>query len=101
MKEQQNQMTVIFVKFKKFIDENEPVCLDMEPGEFSIHHVNTVHGSGINKGKNYRIGFANLFLLIRHLEEKDDLAMHICGEKMNIAWMKFTKGRFQPGQLTV
>ena len=68
---------------KKFIDENEPVCLDMEPGEFSIHHVNTVHGSGINKGKNYRIGFALRFVSsdTRHLEEKDDLAMHICGEK--------------------
>tara|TARA_B100001996_G_C18573723_1_gene559472 strand:+ start:274 stop:558 length:285 start_codon:yes stop_codon:yes gene_type:complete len=55
----------------------------MEPGEFSLHHVDTVHGSGINGSKSNRIGFAVRYISSEtiHLEEKNDSAIHICGEK--------------------
>ena len=30
---------------KKYISKNKPVPIELQPGEFSVHHVNTVHGS--------------------------------------------------------
>ena len=38
------------------IDETVPIIL--KPGQLSIHHPLTVHGSGTNKSKKRRIGFA-------------------------------------------
>ncbi len=63
---------------------NTPVAIELEPGEFSIHHVNTVHGSGINNSKKPRIGFAIRYVTsdTKHLIEKSgDSALHVCGKK--------------------
>ena len=67
----------------EFIKINPPKCLELNPGEFSIHHVNTVHGSGINKSPNHRIGFAVRYISsdTRHHELQNDYAVHVCGKK--------------------
>ena len=67
-----------------YIKSNKPVTIELEPGEFSIHHVNTVHGSGINNTGNARIGFAVRYVTsdTKHLIEKSgDSALHVCGKK--------------------
>ncbi len=68
---------------KEFLKVNKPVDICLSPGEYSIHHVNTVHGSGINNTDNYRIGFAIRYISsdTYHLREKSDLATHISGKK--------------------
>ena len=69
---------------EKFIELNPPKCLELQPGEFSIHHVNTVHGSGVNKTDKPRIGFAVRYISsdTKHLiEKKGDSAIHVCGKK--------------------
>ena len=55
----------------------------MEQGQYSIHHVNTVHGSGVNKTDKYRVGFAIRYVSseTKHLEESSDRAVHICGNE--------------------
>lgn len=40
------------------IDETEAVDLALAPGEFSLHHVGLVHGSGPNRSAGPRIGLA-------------------------------------------
>lgn len=64
-----------------FIKKNPPLTLNLKPGQFSIHHVNTVHGSGINKSDNYRIGFAIRYVSsdTKHFKESKDFATHING----------------------
>ena len=69
-----------------YIKSNKPVTIELEPGEFSIHHVNTVHGSGINNTGNARIGFAVRYVTsdTKHLIEKSgDSALHVCGKKIH------------------
>ena len=67
----------------EFIKQHPPRIVDLKPGEFSIHHVNTVHGSGVNNSNNFRIGFAIRYVSsdTRHLETKKDRAIHISGKK--------------------
>ena len=68
----------------EFIKQNPPKCLELNPGEFSTHHINTVHGSGINKSNHPRIGFAIRYITsdTKHLiEKKGDSAIHVCGKK--------------------
>lgn len=67
----------------EYIKDNPPVTVKLKPGEFSIHHVNTVHGSGINKTKNFRIGFAVRYVSsdTQHQKETEDLATHVAGKK--------------------
>ncbi len=66
-----------------FVKKNKPVSIDLSPQQFSIHHVNAVHGSGVNETKNHRIGFAVRYISSEttHLQEKSDLAIHLCGSK--------------------
>ena len=68
-----------------YVRINKPRFVNLKPGQFSIHHLNTVHGSGINRSENYRIGFAIRYVSsdTRHLEVKKDSAIHICGKKNN------------------
>lgn len=40
------------------VEEDDAVCLELEPGQFSLHHIGVVHGSGPNRSRNPRIGFA-------------------------------------------
>lgn len=39
------------------IDEDDAVDILLEPGEFSIHHIRAIHGSGPNNGDDRRMGF--------------------------------------------
>jgi len=66
-----------------FIKNHPPKIVNLKPGEFSIHHVNTVHGSGVNNTDNYRVGFAIRYVSsdTKHLETNKDRAIHICGKK--------------------
>ena len=66
-----------------YVKINKPRFVNLKPGQFSIHHLNIVHGSGINRSENYRIGFAIRYVSsdTRHLEVKKDSAIHICGQK--------------------
>lgn len=69
-----------------YMKKNPPVTLTMKPGEYSIHHIDTVHGSGVNNSKNYRIGFAIRYISsdTTHLiETHKDFAIHVSGEKNN------------------
>lgn len=40
------------------VDESQAVALELKPGEFSLHHVGIVHGSGPNDSNAPRIGIA-------------------------------------------
>ncbi len=40
------------------VDESRVVNIELEPGEFSLHHVRIVHGSEPNKADYRRLGFA-------------------------------------------
>jgi len=40
------------------VDEDQVVDLPLHPGEFSLHHIGIVHGSGPNHSKGPRIGLA-------------------------------------------
>jgi len=44
------------------VDEDEAVSLALEPGQFSLHHIGVVHGSGENRSTDARIGFAIRFV---------------------------------------
>tara|TARA_B100001093_G_scaffold513704_1_gene586172 strand:+ start:11785 stop:12624 length:840 start_codon:yes stop_codon:yes gene_type:complete len=67
----------------EFIKKNKPLPIELKPGQYSIHHVNTVHGSGINNSSDWRIGYAIRYVSsdTKHLEEKSDTAIHVCGKK--------------------
>ena len=66
-----------------YIKKNNPVLINLKPNEYSLHHVNAVHGSGINKSKKHRIGFAVRYISsdTKHEEEEQDSGIHVCGEK--------------------
>ncbi len=40
------------------VDEAQAVEMPLHPGEFSLHHIGTVHGSGPNQSQTPRIGIA-------------------------------------------
>jgi ectoine hydroxylase-related dioxygenase (phytanoyl-CoA dioxygenase family) len=44
------------------VEENHAVDLTLRPGEFSLHHVGIVHGSGPNESQGPRIGLAVRFI---------------------------------------
>lgn len=66
-----------------FVKQNPPEVVCLEPGQYSIHHINTVHGSGINNSSDSRIGFAIRYVSsdTKHLEVSNDRAVYICGAK--------------------
>jgi non-heme Fe2+,alpha-ketoglutarate-dependent halogenase len=66
-----------------FLLKNKPITISLKPGEYSIHHVNTVHGSAQNQSKNYRIGFAIRYISSDTQHEKltKDYGLHVCGDK--------------------
>lgn len=67
----------------QFIIDNPPIVLDLNPGQFSLHHVNTVHGSGPNVSSKNRIGFAVRYISsdTRHEYEDSDSGVHVSGKK--------------------
>lgn len=40
------------------IDESRAVAMPLETGEMSVHHIDTLHASGVNEGTSARIGLA-------------------------------------------
>jgi len=44
------------------VDESQAEMLELEPGEFSLHHVRLIHGSDPNPSDERRIGFAIRYL---------------------------------------
>ena len=66
-----------------FIKNNKPVIINLKPNQYSLHHVNAVHGSGINKSSSHRIGYAVRYISssTKHLKEDKDSAIHIVGKK--------------------
>ena len=68
---------------KSFIKQNPPEIIELEKGQFSLHHVNTVHGSGVNNSDKHRVGFAVRYISsdTKHFKEKHDTALHVCGIK--------------------
>lgn len=79
----ENDMLSYKQNLQDFIKKNKPLHVELSPGEFSVHHVNTVHGSGPNISNNHRIGFAIRYISSDtiHLVEKNDSAIHVCGKK--------------------
>jgi ectoine hydroxylase-related dioxygenase (phytanoyl-CoA dioxygenase family) len=47
------------------VDPTQTVALELQPGEFSLHHVRLVHGSEPNPSTRRRIGFAIRYLPTR------------------------------------
>lgn len=79
----QNDLLSYNQNLDDFIEKNKPVVISLKANQYSLHHVNAVHGSGINKSNNYRIGFAIRYISsdTRHKEENKDSAIHVCGKK--------------------
>jgi len=78
-----NDMLSYNQNLDSFIKNNKPVIINLKPNQFSLHHVNAVHGSGINKSSSYRIGYAVRYISssTKHLKEDKDSAIHISGKK--------------------
>jgi non-heme Fe2+,alpha-ketoglutarate-dependent halogenase len=100
------------------IREEEAVDIVLEPGEFSLHHVMTAHGSKANLSDDRRIGLAFFYmptrvtsirgrrnaLLVRGTDAYDhwdpdpkpriDLDP-VCVEELNRVWGQYTQGRFK------
>lgn len=70
-------------ELSNFLKTNKSKIVNLNPGEFSIHHVNTVHGSHINRSSKYRIGFAIRYISVdtKHSELKKDYALHVTGSR--------------------
>lgn len=68
-----------------FISKNKPEIIKLQKNQFSLHHVNSVHGSGLNNSNNHRIGFAVRYISsnTKHKMENIDSAIHVCGKKNN------------------
>ena len=66
-----------------YMKNNKPVMINLKPNQFSLHHVNAVHGSGVNKSSSYRIGYAVRYISssTKHLKEDKDSAIHVSGQK--------------------
>ena len=59
------------------VDEAKAVVLNLLPGEMSLHHVRTVHGSAPNPTLDRRIGFAIRYIptRLRQLEGEDSATL--------------------------
>jgi len=78
-----NDMLSYNQNLDSYMKNNKPVTINLKPNQFSLHHVNAVHGSGINKSSSYRIGYAVRYISssTKHLKEDKDSAIHVCGKK--------------------
>jgi len=79
----QNDLLSYNQNLEEFITKNKPEVINLKASQYSLHHVNAVHGSGINRSTNHRIGFAIRYISsdTRHKEENKDSAIHVCGKK--------------------
>lgn len=63
------------------VDPSQAVSLELQPGEFSLHHVRLVHGSEPNPSEKRRIGFAIRYLPthVRQTQAERDSATLVRG----------------------
>ncbi len=59
------------------VDPARTVALELAPGEMSLHHVRLVHGSGPNRSRDRRIGFAIRYIPthVRQLNGRDTASL--------------------------
>ncbi|MBI2994489.1 MAG: phytanoyl-CoA dioxygenase family protein [Gammaproteobacteria bacterium] len=60
------------------VDESKAVDFVLRPGQFSLHHVGIVHGSGPNDSGRHRIGLAIRYIspdVVQHGSERDMVLM--------------------------
>lgn len=59
------------------VDPTRTVDLELAPGEMSLHHVRLVHGSGPNRSRDRRIGFAIRYIPthVRQLHGRDTASL--------------------------
>jgi len=64
------------------VDEARAVNVELEPGQISLHHVRTVHGSLPNRGRERRIGFSIQPFIPTYVRQTrgEDAAMLVRGE---------------------
>ena len=67
------------------VDEAKAVVLNLLPGEMSLHHVRTVHGSAPNPTFDRRIGFAIRYIptRLRQLEGEDSATLVRGGDRFH------------------
>jgi non-haem Fe2+, alpha-ketoglutarate-dependent halogenase len=63
------------------VDERDAVDVVLQPGQFSLHHVRLIHGSGINQAPHRRVGLALRFIPTRIYQtvRQDDSAKLVRG----------------------
>ncbi|HZP88260.1 MAG TPA: phytanoyl-CoA dioxygenase family protein [Burkholderiales bacterium] len=63
------------------VDERRVVDIELQPGEFSLHHVRLVHGSDANNSDERRIGFAIRYVptYLKQIAGPRDSAMLVRG----------------------
>ena len=78
-----NDMVSYNQNLETFLKNNSPVTVALQPNEYSIHHVDCVHGSESNKSEKPRIGYAIRYISsdTQHLNRQKDCALHVCGKK--------------------
>ncbi len=64
------------------VDEAQAVAMPLRPGEISIHHIRTVHGSNPNGSNDRRIGYAIRYISpdVAQINASDDSALLCRGE---------------------
>ncbi len=63
------------------IDKDKAVDIELEPGEFSLHHVRAIHGSGPNMADDRRMGFTIRYIPTRlHQIHGRDSALLVRGK---------------------
>lgn len=64
------------------ITEADSVSVELKPGQMTLHHVRTIHGSGANTSDYRRIGYAiQAYISPAAYQTKGwDTAQHVCGE---------------------
>lgn len=63
------------------VDEEQAADVELQPGEFSIHHINLVHGGGPNGSAHDRIGYVMRFISAdTYCRSGRDSAMLVRGE---------------------
>ena len=64
------------------VDESQARYIELQPGELSLHHVRTVHGSAPNRSRDRRIGVAVRYIAphVRQVNGSQDSAWLVRGE---------------------
>jgi ectoine hydroxylase-related dioxygenase (phytanoyl-CoA dioxygenase family) len=64
------------------VDEKDAVAMELQPGEISVHHIRTIHGSEPNRSGERRIGYAIRYISpdVEQVNAPDDSAVLCRGE---------------------